>query len=154
MTCCIILSLKYSLKCCTSLNLDLKTLEKRNRKGIRKSREKEKGKAPVAESLPHAPLSSLSVQWACPVSSAPSALAVDRRVRTRARRRISRPRRPPTRPAPFLEPRQCPAHTPHLISCSFALCPRRQLPSGTRTGVPGHPARRRPPQASPSSAPR
>jgi hypothetical protein len=56
---------------------------------------------------PHAPFSSLC--------------AVDRRVRTRARRWISRPRRPPTRPAPFLEPRQCPTHTPHLISRSFAL---------------------------------
>jgi hypothetical protein len=61
--------------------------------------------SPVAEPLPRAPLSSLSVSWACPVSSAPSALAVDRRVRTRARHRVSRPRRPPTRPAPFLEPR-------------------------------------------------
>jgi hypothetical protein len=49
------LSLKYSLKCCTSLNLfefekpsfnlDLKPYRKRNRKGIRKSREKEKEKA-------------------------------------------------------------------------------------------------------------
>jgi hypothetical protein len=61
--------------------------------------------SPVAESLPRAHLSSLSAPWACPVSSAPSVLAVDRRVRTRARRRISRPRRPPTRPAPFLKPR-------------------------------------------------
>jgi hypothetical protein len=31
---------------------------------------------------PAPPLSSLSVSWACPVSSAPSALVVDRRVRT------------------------------------------------------------------------
>jgi hypothetical protein len=75
----------------------------------------------VAEPLPRAPLSSLSSPWACPVSSAPSALAVDRRMRTRARRRISRPRRPPTRPAPFLEPRQCPTHTPCLIFLSFTL---------------------------------
>jgi hypothetical protein len=75
----------------------------------------------VAELLPHTPLSPLSAPWTLPVSSAPSALAVDRRVRTRARRRISRPRRPPTRPAPFLEPRQCLAHTPHLILRSFTL---------------------------------
>jgi hypothetical protein len=54
---------------------------------------------------PAHPFSSLSAPWACPVSSAPSALAVDRRVRTRACRRISRPRHPPTCPAPFLEPR-------------------------------------------------
>jgi hypothetical protein len=68
-----------------------------------------------------------SAPWACLVSSAFPALAVDRRVRTCTRRRISRPRRPPTRPAPFLEPRQCPAHTPHLISLSFTLS--RALPT-------------------------
>ncbi|PWZ37492.1 hypothetical protein Zm00014a_004443 [Zea mays] len=79
------------------------------------------------EQLPRVPLSPLSASWTLPVSSAPSALAVDRRVRTRARHRISRPRRSPTRPAPFLEPRQCPAHTPHLISRSFALS--RALPT-------------------------
>jgi hypothetical protein len=62
---------------------------------------------------------SLSTLWACLVSSAFPALAMDRRVRTRARRRISRPRCPPTRPAPFLEPCKCPAHTPRLISLSF-----------------------------------
>jgi hypothetical protein len=84
-------------------------------------------RSPVVEPLPRAPLSSLFAPWACPVSSAPSALAVDRRVRTRARRRISRPRRPPTRPAPFLEPHQCPAHTPCLILLSFTLS--RALPS-------------------------
>jgi hypothetical protein len=69
---------------------------------------------------PHVPFS-LSAPSACPVSSAPSALAMDRRVRTQALRWISRPRRPPTRPAPFLEPHQCPAHTPRLISLSFTL---------------------------------
>jgi hypothetical protein len=196
------------------LNLDLKTLEKRNRKGIRTSREKEKGKAaqtsparpsqaarprrltggprlsaavplsrarslsrslpaganlsapvfftralplslsrgpgsPVAESLPHAPLSSLSAQWACPISSAPSALAVDRRVRTRARRRISRPRRPPTRLAPFLEPRQCPAHTPRLISHSFTLS--RALPTPPAAAEDPRPRSR--PSSSPETAP-
>jgi hypothetical protein len=75
---------------------------------------------------PAHPFSSLSAPLACPVSSAPSTLAVDRRVRTRARHRISRPRCPPTRPAPFLEPRQCPTHTPHLILLSFTLS--RALP--------------------------
>jgi hypothetical protein len=50
MTCCIMLSLKYSLKCCTSLNLFEfetyfefgfeKPYRKRNGKGIRKFREK------------------------------------------------------------------------------------------------------------------
>jgi hypothetical protein len=83
--------------------------------------------SPVAEPLPHVPLSSLSAPWACPISSAPSMLAVDWRVRTHARRRISRPRRPPTRPAPFLEPCQCPTHTHRLISLSFTLS--RALPT-------------------------
>jgi hypothetical protein len=78
-------------------------------------------RSPVVEPLPCMPLSSLSAPWTLPVSSAPFAPAVDRRVRTRARRRVSRPRRPPTRPTPFLEPCQCPVHTPHLISHSFAL---------------------------------
>jgi hypothetical protein len=48
-----------------------------------------------------------------------------------ALRRISRPRCPPTRPAPFLEPRQCPAHTPHLISSSFALSRALLTPPAT-----------------------
>jgi hypothetical protein len=80
-----------------------------------------------AEPLPPRVPFSLSASWACLVRSAFPAPALDRRVRTRARRRVSRPRRPPTRLALFLEPRQCPAHTPHLISRSFALS--RALPS-------------------------
>jgi hypothetical protein len=92
-----------------------------------------------------APLSSLSASWACPVSSALSALAVDRRMRTRARRRISRPRRPPTHPSPFLEPCQCPAHTPRLISLSFTLS--RALP------MPPAAARDPRPRSRPSSSP-
>jgi hypothetical protein len=79
------------------------------------------------EPLPPCVPFSLSAPWTLPVRSAFPAPAVDRRVRTRARRRVSRPRRPPTRPAPFIEPWQCPAHTPHLISCSFALS--RALPT-------------------------
>jgi hypothetical protein len=91
----------------------------------------------------------LSAPCACPVSFAPSTLAVDRRVRTRARRRISRPRRPPTRPAPFLEPRQCPAHTPRLISLSFALS--RALP--TPPAAAGDPRPRSRPSSSTETAP-
>jgi hypothetical protein len=92
---------------------------------------------------------SLSAPWACPVSFAPSALAVDRRVRTRARRRISRPRRPPTHPSPFLEPRQCPAHTPHLISLSFTLS--RALLTPPATNEDPRPCSR--PSSSPETAP-
>jgi hypothetical protein len=80
-----------------------------------------------AEPLPpHVPFS-LSAWWACLVRSAFPAPAVDRRVRTHARHRISRPRRPPTRPTPILEPRQCPAPAPRLISHTLALS--RALPS-------------------------
>jgi hypothetical protein len=62
-----------------------------------------------------------------PVRSALPVPAVDRRVRIRARRRISRPRRPPTRPAPFLEPHQCLHSLPRLILHNIALS--RALPS-------------------------
>jgi hypothetical protein len=92
----------------------------------------------VAEPLPPRPF--LSTQWACPVSSAPSALVVDRHVRTRARCRISRPRRPPTRPAPFLEPRQCPHSLPRLISHSIALS--RALPTPPATAEDPRPCSR------------
>jgi hypothetical protein len=92
---------------------------------------------------------SLSVSWACLVSFAFPGLAMDRRVHTQARRQISRPRRPPTCPAPFLEPRQCPTHTPRLISLSFTLSRALPMPPAT-TGDP------RPcswPSSSPETAP-
>jgi hypothetical protein len=97
---------------------------------------------------PRVPIS-LSASWACLVSSAFPALAVDRRVRTRARRRVSRPRCPPTRPSPFLEPRPCPAHTPRLISLSFTLS--RALPSSPDAA--GDPRPRSRPSSSPETAP-
>jgi hypothetical protein len=87
------------------------------------------------------------------------------RVRTHARYRISQPRRPPTHPAPFIEPRQCPAHTPHLILRSFALShalltppgaagdPRpRSRPSSSLETAPSHPELR-PKVRHPSSCP-
>jgi hypothetical protein len=92
---------------------------------------------------------SLSAPWACLVSSAFPALVVDRRVRTRARRRISRPRRPPTCPSPFLEPRQCPAHTPRLNSHSFTLS--RALPTPPAAAGDPRPCSR--PSSSPETAP-
>jgi hypothetical protein len=102
-----------------------------------------------AEPLPLRVPFSLSAPWACLVSSAFPALAVDRRVRTRARRWVSRPRRPPTSPAPFLEPRPCPAHTPRLISLSFTLS--RALP--TSPAAAGDPRPRSLPTSSPETAP-
>jgi hypothetical protein len=105
--------------------------------------------SPVAEPLPRAPLSSLSASWACLVSSAFPALAVDRRVRTRARRRVSQPRRLPTRPAPFLDARQCPAHTPRLISLDFTLS--RALP--TPPAAAGDPLPCSRPSSTPEIAP-
>jgi hypothetical protein len=102
--------------------------------------------SPVAESLPRAsPFLSLSRG---PVLSDPP-LAVDRRVRTHARRRISRPRRPPMRPAPFLEPCQCPALAPRLISRSSALS--RPLP--TPPAAAGDPCPRSRPSSSLEIAP-
>jgi hypothetical protein len=98
---------------------------------------------------PAHPFSSLSAPWAYPVSSAPSALAVDRLVRTRARHRISRPRHPPTRPAPFIEPRQCPAHTPRLISLSFTIS--RALPKPPAAAGDPRPCSQ--PSSSPETAP-
>jgi hypothetical protein len=98
--------------------------------------------------VPHVPFS-LSASWACLVSSAFFALVVDRRVCTRARRRVSRPRRPPTRPAPFLEPRQCPALAPRLISHTLALSRALPLPpAATRDPRP-----RSRPTSSPETAP-
>jgi hypothetical protein len=105
--------------------------------------------SPVAEPLPRTPLPSLSAPWASLVSSAFFALAADRRVRTRARRRISRPRRPPTRPAPFIRPCQCPMLTPHLILRSFTLS--RALP--TPPAAAGDPCSRSRPSSSPETAP-
>jgi hypothetical protein len=92
---------------------------------------------------------SLFAPWACLVRSAFLAPAVDQCVRTRSCRRISRPRRPPTRPAPFLEPHQCPPHTPHLISRSFTLS--RALPTPPATAGDPHPRSR--PSSSPETAP-
>jgi hypothetical protein len=55
----------------------------------------------------------------------------------------------PTRPAPFIEPRQCPAHTPHLISCSSALSRALPLPPTAA----GDPCLRSRPSSSPETAP-
>jgi hypothetical protein len=102
-----------------------------------------------AEPLPPRVPISISAPWTLPVSSAFVAPAVDQRVRTGARRRVSRPRRPPTRPAPFLEPRQCPVHTPHLISLGFTLS--RALP--TPPYAAGDPRLCSRPLSSPETAP-
>jgi hypothetical protein len=90
-------------------------------------------------------LFSLPALCACLVS----APAADQRVRTRPRRRVSQPRHPPTRPALFLEPHQCPAHTPHLISHSFTLS--RAQPTQPATAGDLRPCSR--PSSSPETAP-
>jgi hypothetical protein len=97
---------------------------------------------------PRAPFVSLCVVG-LPCQFRPSALAVDQRERTRACHRISQPQRPLTRPAPFLEPRQCPAHTPRLISLSFTLS-RVLL---TPPAAAGDPRPRSWPSSSPETAP-
>jgi hypothetical protein len=68
---------------------------------------------------------------------------------THARRRVSRPQRPPTRLAPFIEPCQCPAHNPHLISRSFTLSQALPLPPAAA----GDPRLRPRPSSSPETAP-
>jgi hypothetical protein len=83
------------------------------------------------------PLSPLSTPWTLPVSSAPSALAVDRRVRTHARRRISPPQRPHAPSSLFRAPPVPRAHpSPHFtqlcpLSCSAhaASCHQRPAPA-------------------------
>jgi hypothetical protein len=102
-----------------------------------------------AEPLHPRVLFSLSAPWACLVSSAFFALVVDRRMRTRARRRVSLPRRLLTRPTPFLEPRQCPAFAPRLISHTLALS--RALPSPPDAAEDPSPRSR--PSSSPETAP-
>jgi hypothetical protein len=101
---------------------------------------------PVAESLPRMPLSSLSPPWACPVSSAPSRLPWTGAC---ALAHVARFLGHDARPAPFLEPRQCPAHTPCLISLSFTLS--RALP--TPPAAAGDPRPRSQPSSSPETAP-
>jgi hypothetical protein len=200
-----------------NLNLELKILEKRNRKGIRKSREKGKaaqqpnsaqpGRAPARPrrltggprlsaatfSLalcplgptcrcqllrPRASLFSLCLAdprcqalSRCPRTPLFSLCAVDppyqfrpshpRRGPTRAHSRTS-PEFSATTPThvpqlPLMSPARARTHSPasfRTVPPSLALCPRRQTPPETRASFPGHPARRRPRQATPSSAPR
>jgi hypothetical protein len=62
----------------------------------------------------------------------------------------SRPRRPPTHPTSFLEPRQCPALAPRLISHTLALS--RTMPSPPYTAGDLRPRSR--PSSSPETAPR
>jgi hypothetical protein len=102
-----------------------------------------------AEPLPLRAPFSLSAPWTLPVRFAFPTPAMDRRVRTRARRWVSRPRRPPMCPAPFLESRQCPVHTPHLISLGFTIS--RALPMPPAAAGDPRPCSR--PSSSPETAP-
>jgi hypothetical protein len=104
---------------------------------------------PGAELLPARPLFSLFTSWTLPVSSAFPAPVVDRRVRTRAPRRNSRPRCPPTRPISLLEPHPCPHSLPHLISLNSALS--RALPTPPDSVGDPRPLPR--PSSSPETAP-
>jgi hypothetical protein len=122
MTCCIMLSLKYSLKCCTN------PIEKEMETELENPEKRKKRKQPSRPTKP-------------------SQAARSRRLTGGPR--ISRPRRPPTSPAPFLEPRQCPTHTPRLISLSFTLS--RALPTLPATAGDPRPCSR--PSSSPETAP-
>jgi hypothetical protein len=105
--------------------------------------------SPVPSCCPRTSSFSLSTPWACLVSSAFFTLAVDWRVRTRARHWVSRPQHPPTRPTPFLEPRQCPPLAPRLISHTLTLS--RALPSPPDATGDLRPCSR--PSSSPETAP-
>jgi hypothetical protein len=101
--------------------------------------------------------SSLSAPWASPVSSALPAPTVDQRACTHARRRNPQPRCPPTRPSSFFSPTHSRTHSPasfHTAPLPLALCPRRPTSPETHARLPGHLARRRPHQVTPSFAPR
>jgi hypothetical protein len=111
----------------------------------------------ATEPLPPRVPFSLSAPWTLPIRSAFPAPTVDRRVRTCARHRVSRPRRRPCTQLPSYSPAgalRTPLASFRTPSPSLALCPRRQPPSETRARVPDHPAHRRLRPASPSSAPR
>jgi hypothetical protein len=109
-----------------------------------------------AEPLPPRVPFSLSTPWACLVRSAFLAPAVDRRMRTRARRRVSRPRRTPTRPTPLFRalpvPRTHPSpHFAHLHPLSrFAhAASRRRRPAPAFPAIQLTGDRPKPPQAPP-----
>jgi hypothetical protein len=105
--------------------------------------------------LPRVPFS-LSVPWASLVSSSFPALAVDRRVRTRACRRVSRPRRPPTRPAPLFRAPPVPRAHPsphfarlHPLSRSAHAASRRRRPTPAFLAIQLAGDRSKPPRALP-----
>jgi hypothetical protein len=92
----------------------------------------------VRQLLSHCPTRpfSLSAPWTLPVISALPVPAVDQRVRTRARRRISRPRRPPHAPSSLLRapPEPALALPPHFtqhrpLSRSALAARRRRRPT-------------------------
>jgi hypothetical protein len=105
--------------------------------------------SPVPSGCPRAsPFLSLRA-WACLVGSAFPALAMDRRVRTHARRRVSRPRRPPMRPAPLFRAPPVPRANPRLTSLDFILsCALPMLPAAV-----GDPRPHSRPSSSPETAP-
>jgi hypothetical protein len=110
-----------------------------------------------AEPLPPRVPFSLFPPWACLVSSTFPAPAVFWRVRTRARRRISRPRCSPTRPAPLFRAPPVPRAHPsphfarlHPLSRSAHAASHRRRPApvfsaiqlaGDRSKPPGAPPR-------------
>jgi hypothetical protein len=109
-----------------------------------------------AEPLPLCVPFSLSAPWACPVSSAFPAPAVNWRMCTRARRRVSRPRRPPTCPAPLFRAPAVPRAHPsphfarlHPLSRSAHAASRRRRPAPTFPAIQLAGDRSKPPRAPP-----
>jgi hypothetical protein len=85
--------------------------------------------SPVVEPLPRALALSLSLRRGPSLSALPSPRSLWTSARTRARRRNSRPRRPPMRLSSLFEPRPRPHSFPRLISHSPALS--RALPTSS-----------------------
>jgi hypothetical protein len=105
-----------------------------------------------AEPLPPRVPFFLSAPWTLPVRSAFLTPVVDQRVRTRARHWVSRPRRPPTCPTLFLEPRAHPS--PHFarlhpLSRSAHAANRRRRPAPVFPAIQLAGDRSKPPRAPP-----
>jgi hypothetical protein len=106
---------------------------------------------------PRAPTLPLAAPWDPPVSSAFPAPTVDQHTRTRARSPSNSATLPAHAAQLLLSTARARTHFPIpfcIVSLSLALCPRCSASPETRARHAGHLARRRPRQATPSSASR
>jgi hypothetical protein len=113
--------------------------------------------SPVAEPLLRAFALSLSLRRGPPLSAPPSSRSPWTSAHALAHVvRILGHNARPRAPAPFLSLARARTHSPapfHAVPLLLVLCPRCPTLPETRARLPGHLARRRPRQATPSSAP-